>query len=412
MIHNGDALTILRPMVTGSVNCCVTSPPYWGLRDYGIPPSVWGGDPFCDHIWQDASWRADRWGECDDDTPGQKQRTNAGSLGHRGDLKKQSVCAKCSAWLGCLGLEPTPGLYVDHLVELFREVRRVLRDDGVLWLNLGDSYANDGKWGGKTGGKHADALHGEPIGRTRRDSGLKPKDLVGVPWRCAFALQADGWYLRSDIIWAKPAPMPESVTDRPTRSHEYIFLLAKSEKYYCDMESVKEPSVSDHPSGNGYRREARLTYADENGPRGSDEQWQPKSWNGSKFDGQRDLAIHPNVGRKPRTARVHGNLPGRDDHGAACNGPGQEFRNLRDVWNIGSQPYPEAHFATFPPKLIEPCVIAGCPAGGIILDPFAGAGTTGLVAKKHGRKFIGIELNPAYVAMAEKRLAQEVLEFQ
>jgi DNA modification methylase len=265
-------------------------------------------------------------------------------------------------------------------------------------LNLGDSYAANRGYQ-VPDGKFKDVGNGKP---SSVPDGLKAKDLVGIPWRVAFALQSDGWWLRSDIIWAKPAPMPESVTDRPTRSHEYIFLLAKSEHYYYDHEAIKEPSVSDHGSGNGYKRNARLSFADDDGPRGSERPWQPKSWNGSTFDGQGDLAIHPNVGRKPRTAKIHGNLPG-------CNGPGQEFRNKRDVWTVGTKPFREAHFATFPPALIRPCILAGCPVGGTVLDPFSGAGTTALVATDNGRNAIGIELNPEYVAMSEKRLSQQVL---
>ncbi len=319
MIHQGDALTVLRTLAEASVNCCVTSPPYWGLRDYGVD--------------------------------------------------------------GQLGLEKTPAEYVEKMVEVFREVRRALRDDGTLWLNLGDSYA--GSWGAQSrddyypGGlveRPESVLSARQIkahphlnggtGSLKRTPGLKSKDLCGIPWRVAFALQADGWWLRSDIIWAKPAPMPESVTDRPTRSHEYIFLLAKSEKYYYDHEAIKEPA-SDTGRVNGR-------------------------------DGRDEEAAARPPGSNPRTLA-------RLDYS-------ERGRNKRSVWTVHTQPYAEAHFATFPPRLIEPCVIAGCPAGGVILDPFAGAGTTGLVAKKHGRRFIGIELNPDYIAMAEKRMAQEVFE--
>jgi DNA modification methylase len=349
VIYTGDAISVLRGLPENSVHCCVTSPPYWGLRDYGTGQWV-GGLPDCDH--QNHHGEQGRTG----------QRADRTFTGAQNFFKNE--CRKCGAKRtdNQIGLEDTPQDYVARLVEVFSEVRRVLKPDGTLWLNLGDSYANDGKWGGATGGKHVSALHGEPIGRARRKTGLKPKDLIGIPWRVAFALQADGWWLRSDIVWAKPAPMPESVTDRPTRSHEYIFLLAKSEQYYYDYEAVKEKAVSSHPSGNGYKRSSRLTYQDEQGSRGSDEQWQPSP-----------------------------------------------TRNLRDVWTVGAQPFPEAHFATFPPRLIEPCVIAGCPEGGTVLDPLFGAGTTGVVARKHRRKFIGIELNPEYVAMAERRMAQELL---
>lgn len=348
LIHCGDVLDVLRTLPGESIDCCITSPPYWGLRDYGC--------------------------------------------------------------VGQIGLEETPALYVAKMVEVFTEVRRVLRDDGTLWLNLGDSYHN-GDNGGyakdritATDSMQRSNLGANFIGAPNRQPqlGLKPKDLVGLPWRVAFALQADGWWLRSDIIWHKPNPMPESVTDRPTKSHEYIFLLAKSERYYYDYEAIKERSA--WPDGPNSPESIASPYG-----QGFTRANEPESFKGSKFNTGK-TATHQ-LNRSSDKQRVHGNLPGRSDGGAACNKPGQEYRNIRSVWTQATCPFPEAHFATFPPKLIEPCVIAGCPAGGTILDPFAGAGTTGLVAKKHGRRFIGIELNPAYVAMAEKRLSQEVLPF-
>jgi DNA modification methylase len=260
-----------------------------------------------------------------------------------------------------IGLEATPAAYVAEMVAVFREVRRVLRDDGTLWLNMGDAYANDGKWGGHTGGKHVAALHCSPIGRIKKYTGFKPKDLMGLPWRVAFALQEDGWWLRSDIIWAKPNPMPESVTDRPTRSHEYIFLLTKSARYYYDSDAIREP------------------YADASVARNQ----------------------YPYNSNAP--ANMATNNPASSRSGLiALNAAG---RNKRDVWAVATAPYRDAHFATFPPKLIEPCILAGCPVGGAVLDPFAGAGTTGLVATRHDRAFIGIELNPVYAAMARTRIA-------
>lgn len=296
-ILQGDCRDVLGSLADGSINCCVTSPPYFGLRDYGVE--------------------------------------------------------------GQLGLEPTPDEFVSAMVEVFREVRRVLRDDGTLWLNLGDSYANDGKWGGSTGGKHASALHGNSgIGRRLLTTGLKPKDLIGIPWRVAFALQADGWYLRQDIIWHKPNPMPESVTDRCTKAHEYIFLFAKSERYYFDADAIKEQAVSNHASGNGFKgRQGGAIHMPMSGGAGTADQW----------------------------------LPGG-------------MRNRRSVWTVSTKPFKGAHFATFPPDLIEPCVLAGCPVDGTVLDPFFGAGTTGLVAQKHGRNCVGIELNPDYIAIANERL--------
>ncbi|HCL3698857.1 site-specific DNA-methyltransferase [Pseudomonas aeruginosa] len=310
-IRVGDCLDALRAMPDQSFHCCITSPPYFGLRDYGMA--------------------------------------------------------------GQIGLEQTPAEFVTRLVEVFREVRRVLRDDGTLWLNIGDSYSNIGKWGGANSGKHAKALHGEQQSscREKRDSealgatGLKPKDLIGIPWRLAFALQDDGWYLRQDIIWHKPNPMPESVRDRCTKAHEYVFMLSKSPRYYYDHEAVKEDAVSDHPSGNGFKRDARESYKNLDGTaRGNDEQW-------------------TGVGGK---------------------------RNRRSVWTVPTAGFKGAHFATFPPDLIRPCVLAGVPRGGLVLDPFGGAGTTALVAMQEGRRSVLLELNPEYASIARHRLASAWLE--
>jgi DNA modification methylase len=309
----GDALTALCDLPDQSVNTCVTSPPYWGLRDYGVD--------------------------------------------------------------GQIGLEETPEAYVSRLVEVFREVRRVLRDDGTLWLNLGDSYASNshtqstpkayGGRFGEAGGSGRSVVETERITVRRPDgwtTGLKPKDLVGIPWRVAFALQADGYYLRQDIIWHKPNPMPESVRDRCTKAHEYLFLLSKSPRYYYDKDAIREP-YAETSAG-------RYKYAFGGGPAAV-------------------VTNNPAVGGAvPHTTQ-----------------PNPEGRNKRDVWTVTTKSYPEAHFATFPPDLIRPCVRAGCPAGGLVLDPFAGAGTTGLVALEEGRDFLGIELNPEYVGLIEKRLA-------
>lgn len=303
----GDALESLRAMPDQSVNCVVTSPPYFGLRDYGVE--------------------------------------------------------------GQIGLEPTPDEFVAALVAVFREVRRVLRDDGTLWLNLGDSYA------AQRGGTHQPAetlaggdggytADGDRVNRGRLDGynpsrnasaiGLKHKDLIGIPWRVAFALQAEGWYLRQDIIWSKPNPMPESVKDRCTKSHEYIFLLSKSPKYHFDSDAIKEPAVQA-----GRVRNDRM--------------------GGNKY--------------------VEG-----VKHSDGAMFTGSEHRNRRSVWNVTTKPFKGAHFATFPPDLIEPCVLAGCPEGGVVLDPFGGAGTTAGVALKHGRSAVLCELNPEYAAMVPKRI--------
>tara|TARA_R110000824_G_scaffold54123_1_gene149497 strand:- start:542 stop:1537 length:996 start_codon:yes stop_codon:yes gene_type:complete len=316
----GDCVESLRALDAGSVHCCVTSPPYWGLRDYGND--------------------------------------------------------------GQIGLEETPAAYVARLVDVFREVRRVLRDDGTLWLNLGDSYASSPASGGKStsdkfcpnireqqgtvnGKRRAAGLvddHATPSAPYRRPLGLKPKDLVGIPWRVAFALQADGWYLRSDIIWHKPNPMPESVTDRPTKAHEYLFLLSKSARYFYDAEAIKT-SVR---NGGKVRRGPIYSIPAET------------------------------IGVKKKT----GNMA--DD--AVWRTPTKA--NKRSVWTVPTRPYGGAHFAVFPTKLIEPCILAGCPVGGTVLDPFGGSGTTAIVALNNQRRAVLCELSPDYIEIAHDRIGK------
>ena len=395
----GDCIQVLRTLPAGSVHCCVTSPPYWGLRDYGAA--------------------------------------------------------------GQIGMEPTLSEYIANMVAVFREVHRVLRDDGTLWLNLGDAYANDGKWGGETGGKQSYLPDSDRqrVGREKRSTGLPPKNLIGLPWRVAFALQDDGWVLRSDIIWHKPNPMPESVTDRPTKAHEYLFLLAKQERYYYDSEAIKEPSVTD----------------DMRRPYGSQGAWQ--------MDGRPIEQRHGGelrVSRSKTFARSNAVsehiIPGqsaaqhRPDRTDVIDSP---TRNKRSVWTVATRPYKEAHFATYPVELVQPCIQAGTSAhgccaacgapwvrvvevesrpnwngngqqkhdgtyyrpnigGGVgndrrerhelgwepscacgapvvpctVLDPFNGAGTTGVAAIRLGRQYIGIDINPEYLDLAHKRLGR------
>jgi len=298
VIIQGDCLEVIKTLDKESVDCVITSPPYWGLRDYG----------------------------------------------HEDQL----------------GSENTPQEYVDNLVKLFSEIKPVLKKEGTVWLNLGDSYVGTGSKGDLKDPKHKDGRNGQAVALNNKVQGLKSKDLVGIPWRTAFALQADGWYLRQDIIWAKPNPMPESVADRCTKSHEYIFLLSKSPKYYFDSDAIKEKTIT------------------------------------------QDSTL-----RDRDTTRLN-NTPGRTRMGGLTTN-NYEMRNKRDVWTVNTKPYSEAHFAVYPQKLIEPCVLAGCPENGVVLDPFFGSGTTGFVAKKLNRKYIGIELNPEYIKIAEKRLAQEML---
>jgi DNA modification methylase len=293
VILEGDCIQSLKSLPEGIVNTCVTSPPYYGLRDYGEQ--------------------------------------------------------------GQVGLEQTPEEYVQKLVEVFREVKRVLRDDGTLWLNLGDSYSGSGKGpAGNLGKTHneREMTHTHVSGKV--PDGLKPKDLIGIPWMIAFALRNDGWYLRQDIIWHKPNPMPESVTDRCTKSHEYIFLLSKSKTYYYDAESIKEPVKQD---------------------------WGTRDRTNGKYHNA-GTGLNPHTGLQKS----------------------YEKANKRSVWSVTTKPFHGAHFATFPPDLIEPCVIAGSPEGGIVLDPFFGSGTTGLVAMRNNRKYLGCELNSEYISIANERL--------
>lgn len=376
MILIGDVRERLKELPDQSVNCCVTSPPYWGLRDYGT--ASWdGGDPSCDH--QTSRSRGD------DIKSGDKQGTSNGSRPNT-----QLVCQTCNAVRvdSQIGLEQTPEAFIAELVAVFHEVKRVLHNDGTLWLNIGDSYASfrDGK-------ATPDTTRGASLGTlvdkgkasnwkasTFANTSIKHKDLVGIPWMLAFALRADGWYLRQDIIWHKPNPMPESVRDRCTKAHEYIFLLSKSPKYYFDNQAMQEPAK--------YPFDDRALRAD--------------SRAGTSMN---------SVGGKTGI-RFGGNKYGDSDDPKHATKSGNEYiatgtRNKRSVWSVTTKPFKGAHFATFPPALIEPCILAGSPRGGVVLDPFFGAGTTGLVAQRHGRHWIGCELNPEYAAIAQTRIEAE-----
>ncbi len=366
-ILQGDALAVLRGLPDESVQCCVTSPPYWGLRDYGT--AKWeGGDAACDHR-ANGERRQIPYGDGRPvETDGYAQNRTL-IVGAGANFK--NVCGKCGATRidAQIGLERTPEEYVDKMVEVFREVRRVLRSDGTLWLNIGDSYTSGGR---STFRSSASKNKGQDVQndlrRPEQPDGLKSKDLVGIPWMLAFALRADGWYLRQDIIWSKSNPMPESVRDRCTKAHEYLFLLTKSAKYYFDAEAIKEPvacSEAEQRKKNATRHEQR-------------------------GKGDQEGVYHARGAAKPFSNW-------------------NPTRNKRDVWTVATAPYKEAHFATFPPKLIEPCILAGCPENGTVLDPFAGSGTTGVVAIRHKRDFIGIELNPDYITMANNRLLKELL---
>jgi len=419
-ILQGNCLERLRELPDESVQCCVTSPPYWGLRDYGT--GQWeGGDAGCDHRANGERRQLPHGDGRPVETDSYAQtRTLLAGVG----ATFKDVCGKCGATRidQQLGLEKTPEEYIAKMVEVFREVRRVLRSDGTCWVNCGDSYCGyhgnskvpDNEAPSNKNG-YVENMRETSVGK----SGLKNKDLVGIPWMLAFALRSDGWYLRQDIIWAKPNPMPESVTDRCTKSHEYIFLLSKSAKYYFDHEAIKEPSVTCDP-----RRPYTSQGAWDMDGRPEDQQHggEPRSFKGSKFN-QGKTAEHQ-LGRASAKPRTAGNKSHKlvteyeqsdsEEHRTAAGlmkiaDVPWETRNKRDVWTVATQPYKEAHFATFPPKLIEPCILAGSKPGGIVLDPFAGSGTTGVVALRHKRDFIGIELNPDYITLINKRLLAELL---
>jgi DNA modification methylase len=434
-IYQGHVLDRLKQLPSESVQMCVTSPPYFGLRNYGTEDIVWGGDKDCQHKWGNVGPQHHP-GQVPDNKAVHKENAIGQTKG------SGQFCTICGAWKGSLGLEPTIELYIEHLVEIFREVKRILRKDSTFWLNISDSYAGSGKAGSNPeyqkrhtqfGQKERKERLGQPMAVPE---GLKAKDLMGIPWKLAFALQNDGWWLRQDIIWAKGVSfcpeysgsvMPESVLDRCTRSHEYIFLLSKSQKYFYDNEAVKEKAQSGQPAGN------------------------------------KNIMNKGRLGKEGWSLNPENSTP--------------SFRNLRSVWTINPKPFPEAHFACYPPELIEPIIKAGtsekgccsrcgspwkrivekkigysknCPKtvlshknrGGIgiptgtvgksggsridgksktidwqptcncnadttpctVLDPFFGSGTTGLVSCKLGRNCIGIELNPEYVNMAERRI--------
>jgi DNA modification methylase len=325
----GDALEQLRLLPDEGVHCCVTSPPYYGLRDYGVA--------------------------------------------------------------GQIGLEPSPDEYIAALVAVFREVRRVLRKDGTLWLNIGDSYAASWPRSRRSTIGAGSLPNGKREARASRLGGdLKTKDLIGIPWMLAFALRADGWWLRQDIIWSKPNPMPESVTDRCTKAHEYLFLLSKSERYWFDAGAIKEPAGYD-PT------DTKFPDGWDTGPGGHGAFHRNGRERGRKSGNKSHKYVTAYNASGTEEYRTKGGLMGIAETAYAV-------RNKRSVWTVASEPFHEAHFATFPSALIEPCVLAGCPAGGTALDPFGGAGATGLVADRLGRDAILIELNPAYAVMAKRRI--------
>jgi DNA modification methylase len=482
-IHVGHCIDVLRTFPEESVHCVVTSPPYWGLRSYNVPPVLWCGDVTCAHQYEHTQ------------VPGGNGSGQGNRRDRKGGFKRGGIqpglCVKCGGWFGQHGLEPTPDLFVRHEVAVFREVWRVLRSDGTLWLNLGDTYATGAgrgrspgggaegaRWAGSAGrpksngrgelhrqhGKHAVLFDGKPIGPECQPNrlpiqGLKRKELVGIPWRVAFALQADGWYLRMDNIWSKPNPMPESMPDRPTKSHEYFFLLTKRAKYFYDAEAIKEPSSPDtHPR---YARGRGKNHQYANGGPGNQTitrslDHMVSSVGSAREEGQElfpgihlpDLLEQPArepdgpCGVNPKAQHNGENGSKQNASFSAAVVDVVENRNKRSVWTVATHPYHGAHYATFPPDLIRPCILAGTSERGCcgqcgapyrrviakgkpnlktvgwiptckcgvaeikpctVLDPFGGSGTTGQVALEHGRNAVLVELHPANVIQSKER---------
>lgn len=400
----GDALTRLRELPDRSVQAVVTSPPYYGLRDYAT--GRWeGGAMDCDH--RPSSTPARR-GLHSSPLAGGKSHTAHQHEGYR------ETCPRCGAVRidEQIGLEASPQEYTRRLVEVFREVRRVLKDDGTVWLNLGDSYAGGGRGGqsvsstlqgnGHGGAKplspYLQAVGAGPRINRQVSSGLKPKNLIGIPWRVAFALQEDGWWLRQDIIWQKPNPLPESVTDRCVKAHEYIFLLSKTGRYFFDHEAIQEPSSGRGP---GNRRHKYT----EQYEAGGEELMRTKAGLLAYAEQQRSRRDSFKRDSSKRSYAIPNQHVGTHRAEREEDTWDTELRNKRSVWTVATQPYPEAHFAVFPLNLVLPCVLAGSRPGDTVLDPFSGSGTTGEAALRLGRSYIGIELNPDYVALTHKRLA-------
>lgn len=384
-ILQGNASDVLKTLPDKSVQCCITSPPYFGLRDYGTGKWV-GGDPNCPHR------RMSKYSE--KTTTGHAQEELRGNVG---DAIYKTVCPLCGAVRedNQIGLEETPEQYIQRLVDVFRDVRRVLKDDGTLWVNIGDSYAGgQGRWGGIS--DIADKQYSNSgsigqIGKTKKweHDVIKNKDLIGIPWMLAFALRDDGWYLRNDIIWHKPNPMPESVKDRCTKSHEYIFLLTKSPKYYFDYEAIQEEAT-----GYDGRKDTML----KGSKKYEDNSYLPNGSNSQTMASRgHERWKFKNIENQSQQSSVF-------DVESDVIAP---VRNKRDVWTVATKPYSGAHFATFPEALIAPCILAGTKKGDTVLDPFNGSGTTGVVCMKNERNYIGTELNPEYIELSLNRFKEE-----
>lgn len=384
-LYQGHALEVLKDMDAESVDCVITSPPYWGLRSYKTEPIVWDNHNDCEHEWIIG-------GVLNVGSPGSPKPASV--RGSCNLSESASFCLKCNAWRGELGLEPTIELYISHLLQVFTEVKRVLKKTGTLWVNLGDSYYGGGfghekdlaaeqflkKYPkqGSNAGTCMEWQERKMVGDTKRGNLLPAKSLCLIPERFALGMVNAGWILRNDIIWYKQNPMPESVKDRFTGAYEHIYFFVRNKRYYFEQQF--EPQLFFDNRASGMERQGEQYRDRVNG-----------KYSGHKDYGGGGTSFQGHSGYYKANGDLNVNPLGR---------------NKRDVWEINTQPYPEAHFATFPEKLVETPILSGCPVNGVVLDPFAGSGTTLAVAKKLGRKTIGIELNPNYYELAIKRISK------
>lgn len=413
--HLGDCREVMRDLIAAGVkvHTCVTSPPYFGLRDYQT--GTWqGGDPNCDHSKGLLASKSSTLKNDGRPNPGRNNYEESVLVPYR------DTCGKCGAARidRQIGLESSMDEYIATMVEVFRLVRELLRDDGTCWINIGDSFVGSNKGvmgdGSLVGGPKQRTNTGTMTGaipKAARIEGLAPKNLMGIPWRLALALQADGWILRQEIIWHKLNPMPESVRDRFTKAHETIFLLSKSPRYYFDQNAIKEPCTQEEMA-NGFRGGAYVNHATlvngEGGKRQARGNYRtPTGWDTSTGEGGHG-AFHKDGRGQSKVRgheRPHQGFNDRWDHMSRAEQT-SGMRSKRSVWSVATQPFGEAHFATYPKELIKPCILAGAPPGGIVFDPFLGSGTTAEVAQDLGRRWIGVELNPDYLKLQARRTAQ------
>ncbi len=406
-VQIGDSRRLIHGLADKSIDCVVTSPPYWGLRDYKTKPIIFDGSPECEHNWQEPI-KISRSGG-----------TNGGISTTQDDSihihQESNFCSKCGAWRGQLGLEPTPELFIKHLLDFFDNVKLKLKDEGNCFVNLGDSYAGSGVNDGTKNAGMSNAANRNDVKGTSRPNtkvhGLKPKCLCMIPQRFAWGMIEHGWILRNEIIWAKPNHMPESVTDRLTKSHEVIYHFVKQQKYYYDLDAIREPITTKEKRPMGIIRSREWGYDGKyegnrlhetfGSPRARTQRVKSEDW----------VDTHTTIYMRKAESKSCGHQSGRTKSGVDyIMQDNPNGKNPGDVWNITTQPYPESHFAVFPLELVRKPILAGCPVGGTVLDPFGGSGTVGEFCRHNDRNAILFELNPEYKKLIEERAMLKVPE--